>query len=74
MALAIPNEPLETILDVADRYGARYVVLDDARPRTTDGLYRGEISSSRLTLRLRIEGEQDVLQVYEITGREPAPV
>jgi hypothetical protein len=73
MALAIPNEPLETILDVADRYGARYVLLDDARPRTTDGLYRGEVSSSRLTLRLRIEGEQDVLQVYEITGRKPAP-
>jgi hypothetical protein len=72
IALAIPNESLETILDVADRYGARYLVLDDARPRTTDELYRGEVVRDELTLRHRIVGEQGVLQVYEITGLKPA--
>jgi hypothetical protein len=69
MALAIPNEPLETILDVADRYGARHVVLDNARPRTTDGLYRGEDVNPRFSLRHKIESAEGVLQVYELTDR-----
>jgi hypothetical protein len=72
IALAIPNEPLDTILAVADRYGARYVVLDRTRPRTTDGLYRGESADPRLSLRYRIDGEEGALQVYEITGGDPA--
>jgi hypothetical protein len=72
MAIAIPNEPLETILDVAARYDAHYLVLDSARPRTTDGLYRGEVTDPGLRLRYTVEGEEGVLQVYEITGRQQA--
>jgi hypothetical protein len=73
MAIAIPNEPLDTILDVAARYDAHYLVLDSARPRTTDGLYRGEVTDPGLSLRFTVEGEKGVLQVYEITGRQQAP-
>jgi hypothetical protein len=75
MAIAIPNEPLDTILKVAGRYGARYLVLDGTRPRTTDRLYQGEEADPRLSLRYTIEGDDEVLQVYEITslGHAPAP-
>ena len=73
MAIAIPNEPLDTILKVAGRYDAHYLVLDDARPRTTDGLFRGEAMNPGLTLRYTVEGDDGVLQVYEITGRQQAP-
>ena len=67
-AISIPNEPLNTILEVAGRYGVRYLVLDRARPRTTDRLYLGEEADPRLSLRYTIEGDGEVLQVYEITG------
>jgi hypothetical protein len=49
-AIAVPNNPLDTILAVADRYGACYLVLDGARPRTTDSLYAGKEAHPRLEL------------------------
>ena len=73
LALAIPNEPLDTILDVAGRYGAQYVVLDRARPRTTDTLYRGEAVHPELVLRQRVERGGEPLQVYEILGDSQHP-
>ena len=69
LSIAIPNEPLDTILAVADRYGARYLVLDDARPRTTDELYAGRIASPRLVLRHTTGNEKDPRQLYEIRGK-----
>ena len=54
---------------MAGRYDARYLVLDGARPRTTDELYRGEATDPGLPLRYTVEGAGGVLQVYEITGR-----
>ena len=68
MAIAVPNEPLETILAVADHYGARYLVLDDARPRTTDEIYAGQTSDPRLILRHTATEANVVRQLYEITG------
>jgi len=68
-AIAVPNEELETILEVAGRYGAEYLVLDSARPRTTDRLYAGEVASPGFILRYTVTGEDGVLQVYEIPGR-----
>lgn len=70
MAIAIPNEPLDTIFDVAGRYGARYLVLDATRPRTTDRLYEGEEIHPGLLLRYTVEGGDGPLQVYEIVGRQ----
>lgn len=61
-AIAVPNDPLDTILDVADRYSARYLVLDSTRPRTTDALYRGEQTHQRLVQRYKVAQ----CQVYEI--------
>jgi len=68
-AIAVPNEPLDTILEVAGRYGAQYLVLDSARPRTTDGLYAGELVSPDFSLCYTVSGEDGVAQVYEIPGR-----
>jgi hypothetical protein len=57
-AIAVPNDPLETILAVADRYGAHYMVLDGARPRTTDPLYAGREAHPRLDLVYSSQGAQ----------------
>jgi hypothetical protein len=65
-AVAIPNEPLETILAVADRYDARYLILDSARPRTTDGLYAGAMAHPRLMLRLSMDKEEQPHRLYQI--------
>jgi hypothetical protein len=65
-AIAIPNDPLDTILEVADRYGARYLVLDGARPRTTDELYASEASHPRLVLSQEAETNGAMWQLYEI--------
>jgi hypothetical protein len=62
LAIAIPNDPLDTVLTVAERYGVEYLVLDDTRPRPTDGLYAGEESHPRLLLRLKA----NAWQLYEI--------
>lgn len=69
VAIAIPNEGLDTILEVAARYDARYLILDGARPRTTDALYSGDVAEPGLDLRHRVEGADGLLQVYEIAGR-----
>lgn len=47
-AVAIPNEPLTSLVQVADRFGATYLVLDDRRPRPTDGLYKSQETHPRL--------------------------
>jgi hypothetical protein len=65
-AIAVPNEPLDTILAVADRYGARYLVLDDARPRTTDRLYNGTTAHPRLVLRRVAQVKGQAWRLYEI--------
>ena len=65
-AIAVPNEPLDTVLAVADRYGARYLVLDDFRPRTTDALYEGIASHPRLALRYVTPADRGAWQLYEI--------
>jgi hypothetical protein len=66
-AIAVPNDPLDTVVSVADRYGARYLVLDSTRPRTTDRLYRGQASHPRLVPRHVTGGEEQPWQLYEIT-------
>jgi hypothetical protein len=65
-AIAVPNNPLDTILAVAGHYGARYLVLDSTRPRTTDALYAGETSSPRLALRVVTGSKEQPCQLYEV--------
>jgi hypothetical protein len=65
-AVAIPNEPLDAILAVAQRYGARYLVLDSARPRTTDALYAGKATVPGLSLRYTTGANDKSWQLYEV--------
>ncbi len=67
-SIVVPNEPVETVLAVADRYGARYLVLDRNRPRPLGLLYEGTETHHRLHL---VEKLADDLHVYLI---EPAEV
>jgi hypothetical protein len=65
-AISVPNDPLETILTAADRYGASYLVLDRARPRTTDALYAGEATHARLDLRHSVGPDENAWKLYEV--------
>ncbi len=40
-SIVLPNEPVDTVLTVADRYGARYLILDHNRPEALAPLYEG---------------------------------
>jgi hypothetical protein len=44
-AIAVPNEDVETLVDVARRYNVSHVVLDEDRPLPLAGLYAGEVTS-----------------------------
>jgi len=46
--LAIPNEPLPVVLEAADRYGVRFLLLEPNHPRPLEGLYQGEEGPPRL--------------------------
>ncbi|MBC7222791.1 MAG: hypothetical protein H5T59_00690 [Anaerolineae bacterium] len=46
--VAIPNELVEVVLTVADRYGARYLLLEANHPRPLEGLYQGREVHPRL--------------------------
>jgi hypothetical protein len=78
-AIAVPNEPLDTVLAVADQYGARYLILDDFRPRTTDALHDGMATHPRLALRYvagakspgQTGRDGQAWQLYEIEPKQP---
>ena len=54
------------------RSPANDLVLDDARPRTTDELYAGQASDPRLILHHRVVEDEQVRQIYEIAdGGQP---
>lgn len=67
VAVAIPNEPLETILAVAERYDAGFLILDGSRPRTTDDLYAGRTTHDHVALRAIFGEETGPIQLFEIT-------
>ncbi len=58
-SIVVPNEPVETVLAVADRYGARYLVLDRNRPAPLSSLYMGNTAHSRLVLTYTFNDEMD---------------
>lgn len=49
-AIATPNEPPEVLLQVAQRYGARYLLLDADRPGPLNDLYQGRDQTISLLL------------------------
>jgi len=58
-SIVVPNEPAETVLAVADRYGARYLILDQNRPKPLDSLYIGAMTHPRLALTYTFNDEMD---------------
>jgi hypothetical protein len=49
-AISVPNEPVEIVLQAADRYGVTHLVLNENRPLPLDGLYNGEDEHPRVRL------------------------
>lgn len=66
-SIVVPNEPVETVLAVADRYGARYLVLDRNRPTPLASFYEGRETHPRLHLE---ETLPTGLTVYRIQALE----
>jgi hypothetical protein len=62
-SIVVPNESVDIVLAVADRYGARYLVLDHNRPRPLVSLYEGTEMHPRLRL---LESPLDELRIYRI--------
>jgi hypothetical protein len=62
-SIAVPNEPVETVLAVADRYGARYLVLDHNRPGPLAPLFEGTETHPRLSLAAPLS---ESIRVYRI--------
>jgi hypothetical protein len=64
-AIVIPNGDVGTLLEAADRYGVRYVLLDSNRPAPLADLYAGEVRHPRLTVLERWPEEEAVLYAVE---------
>jgi hypothetical protein len=62
-SIAVPNEPVETVLAVADRYGARYLVLDHNRPGPLALLYEGTETHPRLILAKSLLGNTRIYRI-----------
>jgi hypothetical protein len=64
-AVSVPNEPVDVLLQAADRYGVTYLALNRNRPRPLNDLYLERQSHPRLRL---VESFDDV-RLYEILDR-----
>lgn len=49
-AVSVPNEPIETILEAASRYGVEYLILDENTPAPLHNLYTGDEQNTRVLL------------------------
>jgi hypothetical protein len=49
-AISVPNEPVEIVLQAADRYGVTHLMLNENRPLPLEGLYKGEDEHPRVRL------------------------
>jgi hypothetical protein len=68
-SIVVPNEPIELVLTVADRYGAHYLILDRNRPRPLAALY--EKSAGHVRLRL-VDSLSGGIHIYFIQPLEVA--
>jgi len=66
-AIVIPHEEIEGILEVADRYGADYLILEYDHVLSLDQLYRGEARHPSLQLRHSFrDSNGDLVQIYRV--------
>jgi hypothetical protein len=54
-AVVVPNGGVQTVLDVCERYGVDYLVLDSNHPDPLDALYEGRVSHPRLAQAVTFE-------------------
>jgi hypothetical protein len=64
-AVSVPNEPVDVLLQAADRYGVTYLALNRNRPRPLNDLYLERQSHPRL----RLVDSFDDVRLYEILDR-----
>jgi hypothetical protein len=64
-SIVVPNEPVETVLAIADRYGAHYLVLDHNRPDRLASIYKETETHPRLRLVVTLS---DYIRVYRIAS------
>lgn len=64
-AIATPNEPPAVLLEAAQQYEARYLLLDADRPAPLNDLYEGRDESIRLRL---VHDFGDGYMLYELPG------
>jgi hypothetical protein len=62
-SIVVPNEPVEIALAVADRYGARYLILDRNRPAPLASLYKGAEIHPRVHLVETLPGDMRVFRI-----------
>lgn len=66
-AIAVPNNEPGTVVEVARRYGVRFILLEPAHMQPVDRIYRGEESDPQLALRLSLRNERgQELKIYEL--------
>jgi hypothetical protein len=61
-ALSVPNEPIDIVLQAAERYGVTHLVLNENRPLPLDDIYSGRVVHPRLQFLQTI----NAAKVYEL--------
>ena len=64
-AVSVPNEPLDILLQAADRYGVTYLALNRNRPLPLNDLYQAREQHPRLRLVMSF----DDVRLYELVGQ-----
>jgi hypothetical protein len=63
-SIIVPNEPPQILPEIAVRYGATYLILDEDRPRPLADFYNGNLSLPQIQPIQRF-GENTVLYRFE---------
>jgi hypothetical protein len=66
-AISVPNEPPQILPQIAARYGASYLVLDEDRPRPLADLYEGRVTWPQIQP-VQQFGEDTVLYRFEVVA------
>ncbi len=65
-AIVIPNEDVPGIVEVANRYDAEYLILEQDHVASLDALYGGERSPSLLLQHALVDESGQLIQIYTI--------
>jgi hypothetical protein len=69
--VVVPNEPVETMLEVARRYEVDYLVLDHNRPAPLDNLYQNpDLHPALMLVQTYGQGSENEIYVFEIRDQQ----